>query len=42
MKFETFFNKLDIAQGYHQIVFGENQEILQLLALLKDYFDVNV
>ena len=42
MKFETFFNKLDIAQGYHQIVLGENQEILQLLALHKGYFDVNV
>ena len=37
------FIKLDLAQGYHQIVLDDkNQEILQLLVLLKDYFDINV
>ena len=32
------FSKLDFAHGYHQIV----QDLLQLLVLLKDYFDINV
>ena len=41
MKYKIF-SKLDLAQRYHQIVLHEKQEMLRLLVLLIDYFDINI
>ena len=36
------FSKLDLAQGYHQIVLDEKSRDITTFILLKDYFDINV